>query len=159
MRITIIAVGKIKEDYLRAGIAEYMKRFSTMAKVEVKEIAEERLPANPSAADENKVREEEGKRILAALPEGCCHVAMDIEGKRFDSPQLAEYIAAQGLAGCSHVVFTIGGSLGLSDAVKKAADLRLSFSPLTFPHQLFRLMLVEQIYRALKINRGEQYHK
>ena len=155
LQITIIAVGKLKEKYLREGIAEYTKRLLPLARLNMVEIAEENM-ANISIS---QVLAKEGQRILEALSPDAYHIALDIEGKSLTSTQLAQVLADKSLAGNSHFIFSIGGSWGLSQEVLDLADLRLSFGRLTYPHQLMRLILLEQIYRVLKINRGETYHK
>lgn len=159
MQIQITAVGKLKEDYLREGIAEYLKRLTTMAKVKIIEVADEKLPSGDAEALTNRAKEAEGERILAALPKNSYHIALDMRGKNISSPELARLIEELALSGQSQLAFTIGGSVGLSKQVLDSADYLLSFGQLTYPHQLMRLMLLEQIYRALKINRGETYHK
>ncbi|MCR3920978.1 MAG: 23S rRNA (pseudouridine(1915)-N(3))-methyltransferase RlmH [Firmicutes bacterium] len=159
MQIKILTVGKIKEKYLTAGINEYRKRLSAYAKVEVLEVKDEKTPDHASAAEEDIVRENEATRLAALIAPQTYLVALAIKGKSFSSPELAAHIAAQALAGKSHLTFLIGGSLGLAPRLIQQADLQLSFSSLTFPHQLFRLLLLEQLYRAFKINRGEPYHK
>lgn len=159
MQIQITAVGKLKEDYLREGIAEYLKRLTTMAKVKIIEVADEKLPPGDAEALVNQAKEAEGERLLAALPKNSYHIALDMRGKNISSPELARLIEELALSGRSQLAFTIGGSAGLSKQVLDSADYILSFGQLTYPHQLMRLMLLEQIYRALKINRGETYHK
>lgn len=157
--IRILAVGKIKEAYLREGLAEYQKRLQTMCKLQIVEIAEEKAPAQPSAAQERQLVAAEGRRILQALAPPELLIALDIQGQALASEQFAAYLEELRLAGRGAVAFAVGGSLGLSEAVLQRADLRLSFGRMTFPHQLMRLILVEQIYRAFKIARNEQYHK
>lgn len=159
MQVSVIAVGKIKEDYLKAGIAEYCKRLIPYCRMHIIELADEKISSNPADAEITQIREVEGRRILQALPEDCLHIALDLKGKQLSSEQLADKLAEWALHGQSRLAFSIGGSYGLADAVTAGADFRLSFGPMTFPHQLMRLILLEQVYRACKINRGETYHK
>lgn len=159
MNINIIAVGKLKEKYLKQGIEEYRKRISAYANVQVIEVADEKAPENMSDAEEAQVKEKEGERILSKVPEDSHVIALAIKGKKWTSEQLAKELNDSALYGRSKVTFIIGGSLGLSEQVLKRADIHLSFSDMTFPHQLMRLILTEQVYRAFKINRGEPYHK
>lgn len=158
MKITILAVGKLKEKYLRDGVAEYMKRLATFAKIECIEIAEEKMPENFSEAEKEKTLTREGERLLARVPEGSKLIVLDVAGKAFSSEELASHLGRQMVEGTSHLTFLIGGAFGISRAVRKAAKLRLSFSRMTFTHQMMRLLLAEQIYRAFKIMRGEKYH-
>lgn len=155
MQIHILAVGKIKEPYLNEGISEYLKRLKPYARVEITEVKDEKAPEEISDAEKQLILEKEAARLEALIKPGTHLVALDIAGRAFSSPELASYIHNQGLSGNSHLTFLIGGSLGLSPRLLEQAHLRLSFSPLTFPHQLFRLMLLEQLYRAFKIIRGE----
>lgn len=159
MNITILAVGKLKERYLQEGIAEYLKRLRPYARVNILEVADEKIPDRASQATEAQIREKEGQRLLQQLPPQSVVVALAIQGRMMSSEQLSRQLADWSLHGQSHLCFVIGGSLGLSEQVLKRADLHLSFSPMTFPHQLMRLILLEQIYRAFKIQRGETYHK
>ena len=159
MHITIIAIGKLKEKYLRDGINEYLKRLQSYAKVEIIELADEKEPYNASAAEEEQIKIKEGERIKAKIKPDSYLIALAIEGKQFTSPALAQKIDSLASSGNSHLTFIIGGSLGLSDEILKSADLLLSFSALTFPHQLMRLILLEQIYRSFRIIKGEPYHK
>ncbi|WP_078593359.1 23S rRNA (pseudouridine(1915)-N(3))-methyltransferase RlmH [Evansella clarkii] len=159
MNINIIAVGKLKEKYLKQGIEEYRKRISAYANVQVIEVADEKAPENMSDAEAAQVKEKEGERILSKVPEDSHVIALAIKGKKWTSEQLAKELNDSALYGRSKVTFIIGGSLGLSEQVLKRADIHLSFSDMTFPHQLMRLILTEQVYRAFKINRGEPYHK
>lgn len=158
MRITVLCAGKLKEQYLRDGIAEYTKRLQTYADVHMIEIPEERMKDAPSAAEKRETLRREGMRLRAQIPKGAYLIVLDVIGTELSSEELAERVGRLCLAGKSHIVFLIGGPFGLSDEVRQAADLRLSFSHFTFPHQLVRLMLMEQVYRAFKINRGEPYH-
>jgi 23S rRNA (pseudouridine1915-N3)-methyltransferase len=159
MHIRIVAVGKTKERYLADGIAEYEKRLRPYVKLLVNVIADEKRPAGISAASEEQVREREGERILAAIPPGAVVVALDVQGRLLSSQDLACRFRDWEIAGKNSIVFVIGGDLGLPDAVLSRADLRLSISPMTFTHQMVRLILLEQIYRAVKMNHGEPYHK
>jgi 23S rRNA (pseudouridine1915-N3)-methyltransferase len=159
VHIQIVAVGKLKEKYLVDGIAEYMKRLGPYAKVQINEVADEKAPDTMSPAEEQQVKEREGERILALVKKDAHVIAMAIDGKTWSSEELSQQIANLGTYGQSHIVFIIGGSNGLSEAVLKRADQRLSFGRITYPHQLMRLILVEQVYRAFKIMRGESYHK
>ncbi|MDT3700909.1 MAG: 23S rRNA (pseudouridine(1915)-N(3))-methyltransferase RlmH [Thermincola sp.] len=159
MNINIIAVGKIKERYLEEGIREYSKRLRPYAAVSISEVADEKTTEGASIKEQELVKAAEAERILRHVKPGQVVVVLAIEGQMLDSPELAQAIASWGLAGKSEVAFVIGGSLGLHKSVMERADLRLSFGKLTYPHQLMRLILTEQIYRAFKINRGEPYHK
>lgn len=159
MRVTVVCVGKLKEAYWRGAIGEYSKRLSRYMKLEIVELADEKAPETMSPAQENEVRQKEGLRILKAIKEDAYVVALAIEGTAHSSEALAEFIAKKAVRGVSHMAFVIGGSLGLSSDVMKRADFALSFSPMTFPHQMMRVILLEQIYRAEKINRKEPYHK
>lgn len=159
MKITVACVGKIKEVYLREGIQEYAKRLSRYCRLEWYEVADERTPDGASAAQEEKIRDTEGNRLLRGIPDSSYVIALSIQGRMMDSPELAGRISDLGSHGVSHLVFVIGGSLGLSEKVMKRADFSWSFSKLTFPHQLMRLMLLEQIYRGYRIMSGEPYHK
>lgn len=159
MNIRIICVGSLKESYWREACAEYAKRLSAYCTFGIDELSETRLPKSPSAADIAKVIEDEGQRILQKLPKNAYVIAMCIEGKIISSEQLAQTISDAGLGGHSTVAVVIGGSYGLSDAVKSRADLRASIGRMTFPHQLARVMMCEQLYRACSINNGGQYHK
>ena len=158
MRITLVAAGRLKENYLRLGIGEFMKRLAPFAQVEIREIREERMPEAPSAAEKEQVLRSEGARLLKLVPEGSFLFVLDVCGKELSSEELAEELAALALKGQSSITFLIGGAFGLSEEVRRAADVRLSLSRLTFTHQMVRLLLMEQIYRAFKINRGEKYH-
>lgn len=158
MKLTIICAGKIKEKYLSAGIAEFMKRLRPFAQVEIREIHEEKMPDEPSAAEKEQVLQKEGKKLLKLVPSGSYLFVLDVYGSEMASEQLAEKIDQLGIQGRSSISFLIGGAFGLSKEVRAAADERLSFSQLTFTHQMVRLLLVEQIYRAFKINRHEKYH-
>ncbi|WP_042352923.1 23S rRNA (pseudouridine(1915)-N(3))-methyltransferase RlmH [Bacillus massiliigorillae] len=159
MNISIITVGKLKEKYLKQGIAEYTKRLSAYAKIDIIELPDEKAPENLSETDMLIVKQKEGERILAKISLDTHVIALAIEGSMKTSEQLAENLDKLATYGKSKVAFVIGGSLGLSDEVMKRSNETLSFSKMTFPHQLMRLILVEQIYRAFRINRNEPYHK
>lgn len=163
MKITILCAGKIKEKYFEAGIAEYTKRLSRYTAIEIKQVQDEKTPDNASEAEEEKIKQAEGERMLDFLKKtkgsDCFVFALVIKGKEIDSVELSEKISELTVSGKSHLVFIIGGSLGLSDEVIAESDYKLSFSKLTFPHQLMRLILLEQIYRAFRIKMGEPYHK
>ncbi|WP_394175388.1 23S rRNA (pseudouridine(1915)-N(3))-methyltransferase RlmH [Guptibacillus hwajinpoensis] len=159
MNISIVTVGKLKEKYLKQGIAEYTKRLGPFAKVEVIEVSDEKAPENLSETEMIQVKKAEGERILGKISPDAHVIALAIDGKMKTSEQLAHDLDQLATYGKSKVAFVIGGSLGLSEDVLKRANDTLSFSKMTFPHQLMRLILVEQIYRAFKINRGEPYHK
>lgn len=159
MKFQIITVGKLKEKYLKDGIAEYLKRLQRYADVEIIEVADEQTPQNASAAEEEQIKEIEGDRIRKHIKEDTYLIALAIEGQTITSEQLADKIEQLGLQGKSHVTLLIGGSLGLDKKLLQKADYLLSFSKLTFPHQLMRLILVEQLYRSYRIIKGEPYHK
>ena len=158
MRITIVTAGKIKEKYLTAGINEFLKRLGPFANVKIIEINEEKMKDNPSEAEKQQTLAQEGQRLLKQVPEGSYLIVLDVYGQQLSSEKLAEKIQNLGLQGKSNITFLIGGAFGLSQEVRQAAAFRLSFSPMTFTHQMIRLLLVEQIYRVFKINRGEKYH-
>ena len=159
MNITIICVGKNKENFYREALAEYVKRLSKYCKLNIIEVADEQTPDGASDAVNRGILATEGERILGKIPEGAYVIATAIEGKTYSSEEFAELIDDMAVRGVSHLCFIIGGSLGLSDEVKKRADLLLSFSKMTFPHGLMRVILAEQIYRAFRIIRNEPYHK
>ncbi|OEF99656.1 23S rRNA (pseudouridine(1915)-N(3))-methyltransferase RlmH [Vulcanibacillus modesticaldus] len=159
MRITVISVGKIKEKYIVQGIAEYKKRLSPYAKLQIIEVADEKAPENLSEAEMQQIKQKEGERILQHIDQNQYVIALAIEGEMWSSEKLAKELDKLTTYGNSNIVFVIGGSLGLSKKVYDRANGLLSFSKMTFPHQLMRLILLEQIYRAFKINRGEPYHK
>lgn len=158
MKITIACVGKIKEKYLTAGIDEFTKRLTPFCKLEVVSINEEKMPENPSPAEKQQVLEKETQRLLNIIPDNAYVILLDVIGKQLSSPELAEKMDNLALQGSSHVTFVIGGAFGYTDVLRKRADFALSFSKMTFTHQMIRLLLVEQIYRAFKISRGEKYH-
>ncbi len=158
-RISVICVGNVKEEYLRKGLAEYAARLTPLCRFTVTEVAESRLPRDPSGGEIAAALKSEGERILAAVPDGSDVVALCVEGEQMSSEELAAYTEKSALSGKNGICFIIGGSFGLSPQVKKRADRLLSFGKMTFPHQLFRLMLTEQIYRAYMIRTGAKYHK
>ncbi|WP_017798639.1 23S rRNA (pseudouridine(1915)-N(3))-methyltransferase RlmH [Oceanobacillus kimchii] len=159
MNITIVSVGKLKEKYLKQGIDEYKKRLNAYAKVSIIEVADEKAPETMSEAEMKEVKRKEGERILSHIAPDAFVITLEIEGKMLGSEQLAKKLDELATYGKSKVVFVIGGSLGISLDVQKRSDLALSFSKMTFPHQLMRLVLLEQVYRSFRINRGEPYHK
>ena len=159
MKITLVTVGKIKEKYLEAAIAEYSKRLSRYCKLEIVQVADEKTPDNASELMEKQIKEKEGERILSHIKDGAYVVALAIDGKQLSSEELADLVEGLGVRGESHIQFVIGGSLGLADSVLKRADYKLSFSRMTFPHQLMRVILLEQIYRSYRIISGDPYHK
>ena len=159
MKITVISVGKIKEKYFTGAIEEYAKRLSRYCKLDLIEVPDEKTPDGASEGLELQIKEKEGERILQKIPDGAFVVALAIDGKMLDSEELAGQMERWNVGGISHVVFLIGGSLGLAPTVLKRADYKLSFSKMTFPHQLMRVILLEQIYRSYRIIQGEPYHK
>ncbi|MDD3362973.1 MAG: 23S rRNA (pseudouridine(1915)-N(3))-methyltransferase RlmH [Hespellia sp.] len=159
MKITIISVGKIKEKYLKDAIAEYAKRLSKYCKLEFVEVADEKTPDHASDTVENQIRDKEGERIVKYIRPDSYVIALAIDGKMLSSEGLADKINSLGISGQSHITFVIGGSIGLSQKILSHADYHLSFSKMTFPHQLMRVILIEQIYRSYRIIQGEPYHK
>ena len=159
MKITVITVGKIKEKYLKDAIAEYSKRLSRYCKLEILEVADEKTPDGASEIVEENIREKEGERILKLIKEDAYVITLEISGKMLTSEELADRIETLGIQGKSHLVFVIGGSIGLGREVLRRSDYALSFSKMTFPHQLMRVILLEQIYRSYRIIIGEPYHK
>lgn len=159
MNITLVTVGKIKEKYFRDAVAEYQKRLSKYCNLDIIEVADEKTPDKVSAVVEDQIRQKEAGRILKNIKENTYCIALAIDGRKQDSVSLAEHMEQLGLSGRSNVVFVIGGSLGLHDSVLTRADEKLSFSDMTFPHQLMRVILIEQIYRCYRIIHGEPYHK
>lgn len=157
-RIRIVAVGKIKEKYLTEGIQEFVKRLGPLCRLEIIEVDEERIPEDPSPAEKEKTLAAEGERLLKKVPAASYLIVLDVTGQPLSSEELSKKITALGTAGQGDITFLIGGAFGLSAAVVAAARERLSFSRMTFTHQMIRLLLVEQIYRAFKIARGEKYH-
>ena len=159
MKITLITVGKIKEKYFTDAISEYAKRLSRYCKMDIVEVPDEKTPDGASETLETQIKDKEGEKILAKIPDGAYVVALAIEGKMLNSEELADKMEKWNVSGISHVVFVIGGSLGLSSKVLNRADFKLSFSKMTFPHQLMRVILLEQIYRSFRIRNNEPYHK
>lgn len=159
MRVDVVCVGKLKENYWRQAVAEYTKRLGRYHKLDIIELADEKAPETMSPAQEAEVRRKEGERILKAIRDDAFVVALAIDGEGLSSEGLATFLGTKAVHGVSHIVFVIGGSLGLSAEVLSRADYKLSFSSMTFPHQMMRVILLEQIYRAEKINRKEPYHK
>lgn len=159
MNITVIAIGKLKEKYWQDAISEYSKRMKSYCNLQIIELKESPLRANPSAADEQAVKDAEGADILSKIKPSDYVITLEIKGKGLSSEQLAKKIDTLGIDGKSNIVFVIGGSLGLSESVSKRSDFKLSFSAMTFPHQMMRVILLEQVYRSFKINRNEAYHK
>ena len=159
MKITVITVGKIKEKYLKDAIAEYSKRLGKYCKLEIIEVADEKTPDHASAMMENVIRAKEAERILKHVKEDAYVITLEIDGTQLSSEELAEKIEKLGVQGISHIVFIIGGSIGLGEEVLQKSDYALSFSKMTFPHQLMRVILLEQIYRSYRIMSGEPYHK
>ena len=158
MKITCITVGKIKETYYTDAVKEYSKRLSRYCKLEIIELPDEKTPDGASQAQETAIKNREGERILKAIREDAYVIALAIEGQAPDSVGLSQKLERLGIGGTSHVTFVIGGSLGLSSLVLKRADEKLSFSRMTFPHQLMRVILLEQLYRSFRIMKGEPYH-
>ncbi len=159
MKITILTVGKIKEPFYREAIFEFQKRLGRYAKLSIIEVPDEKAPEEAGEREKMQILEKEGGRLLKQIHSGTYVIALAIDGKAYDSIAFAEKIKSLGVNGASHILFVIGGSLGLSKAVLDRADLRLSFSNMTFPHQLMRVILLEQIYRSFRIINGEPYHK
>ena len=158
MRITVVCAGKLKEKYLSQGIAEFQKRLTPFCNFEIREIHEEKMPENPSEAEKQQVLAREGERLLKQVPDGSYLYVLDVYGEEKSSEELSAELGRLMTQGRSSITFLIGGAFGLSEAVRRAADCRLSFSRMTFTHQMVRLLLTEQIYRAFKIMRGEKYH-
>lgn len=159
MNITIIAVGKVKEKYIRNGLKEFKKRLSRYCKLKIIEVNDESTKENLSQVEENIIKEKEGKRILSKIPTGSYIISLAIKGEQLISEELSKKLDKLALTGKSNITFIIGGSLGLSDEIINKSNMKLSFSKMTFPHQLMRLILLEQIYRSFRISRGEPYHK
>lgn len=159
MKISIVCVGKIKESFYREAVAEYAKRLSRYCRLEIIEVADEKTPEGASLQMEEQIRDKEGRRILEKLQEDAFVCTLEIGGKKLSSEGLAQWMEKLTVGGTSHIMFVIGGSLGLHESVSRRADLALSFSEMTFPHQLMRVILTEQIYRAFRIIYGEPYHK
>lgn len=159
MNITIVCIGKLKEKYWTSAIDEYSKRLSKYCTLSIDELKEERLPDNASTAEEEAVKIAEGKNILKRIKKDSYVITLEIKGNQLSSEKLADKVNQLGLEGKSDLVFVIGGSLGLSEEVSQRSDFKLSFSAMTFPHQMMRVFLLEQVYRAFKINKNESYHK
>lgn len=159
MKITVIAVGKIKEKFFKDAISEYEKRLSKYCKLSILEAADEKTPDQASDLVNQQILKKEGERIKSLIPKDSYVISLAIEGKKYDSVGFADMIRQNTVFGVSHITFIIGGSLGIDDEIKKLSDCRISFSDMTFPHQLMRIILLEQIYRAFRINHGEPYHK
>ena len=159
MKITLITVGKIKEKYLKDAIAEYSKRLSRYCKLEIVEVVDEKTPDNASDTVKDAIRDKEGERILKYVKEDAYVITLEIAGKMLTSEEMAEKIEKLGVQGTSHIIFIIGGSIGLGKEILKRSDYALSFSKMTFPHQLMRVILLEQIYRSYRIINHEPYHK
>ena len=158
MKITLACVGKIKEKYLTAGIEEFTKRLTPFCKLETIAINEERMPEDPSPAEKEQVLAKETERLLAVIPQNSYVIVLDVKGALISSEELAAKFDKLALEGNSNITFVIGGAFGYTDALRKRADETISFSRMTFTHQMIRLLLIEQIYRASKISRGEKYH-
>lgn len=159
MKVTVISVGKLKEGYLRAAVSEYQKRLSRYCNLEIIELIDEKTPDFISDAMVTQIKDKEGKRILARIREKTFLIPLAIDGNQLSSEEFASFIQRKMVAGISDITFVIGGSLGLSEKVMNKADMILSFSKLTFPHQIMRVLLLEQIYRGFRIITGEPYHK
>ena len=159
MKITIISVGKVKEKFYRDAISEYEKRLFRYCKFQIIEVADEKTPDKASAIEEEQIKEKEADRILSHIKEDAFVITLEIMGKKLDSVSFANLLEQKAVHGISHIQFVIGGSLGLHQKVSQRSDYKLSFSDMTFPHQLMRVILAEQIYRAYRIISGEPYHK
>lgn len=159
MKIKLVTVGKVKESFYRDAIAEYVKRLSKFCNTEIIEVEDERTPDKASETENEKILSKEGDRILSKIKDNEFLITLEIEGKRFTSEALAGKISEICISGFNAITFVIGGSLGLDNRIKRKSNLALSFSDFTFPHQLMRVILLEQVYRAFKINAGEPYHK
>ena len=159
MKITVLAVGKIKEKFYQEAILEFQKRLSRYCKMEIIEVADEKTPDHASEIQENQIKEKEGQRLLKYIKQDAWVCALAIDGTMLDSVELSKKMGYLGISGISHIMFIIGGSLGLADIVLKQVDFKLSFSKMTFPHQLMRVILLEQIYRGYRILLKEPYHK
>ncbi|MGR6875696.1 23S rRNA (pseudouridine(1915)-N(3))-methyltransferase RlmH [Bifidobacterium angulatum] len=159
MQIDIICVGKVKEQYLRDAIAEYSKRLGRYCKLNILEVADEKTPEHASEGVERQIKAKEGERIAKHIKPGAYVIALAIDGQQVTSEGFARKIDQLGIQGVSHIQFVIGGSIGMDDTILRQANYKLSFSKMTFPHQLMRVILLEQVYRAYKINAHEPYHK
>ena len=158
-KVTILCTGKLKEKFYLDAVAEYVKRLSRFCKLEIVELPEERLPEDPSPAQIEAALSKEADAVRAKLPNGCLVIAMCVEGRERSSEELAQLVGTWEQSSAKHLVFLIGGSYGLHPSIKAEAQVKLSMSPMTFPHHLLRVMLLEQIYRAYQINAGSRYHK
>lgn len=159
MKLTVLCVGKIKESFFTAGIKEYEKRLSRYCKLTISEVSDEKTPEKASNMEELLIKEREGKRLFKHINEGDYVIALAIEGEKLNSEQFSQKLSQLGINGVSRIVFVIGGSLGLNKQILNRADMLLSFSDMTFPHQMMRLILLEQVYRGYRIMKGEPYHK
>lgn len=159
MKITLVTVGRLREQYWRLAVEEYAKRLSKFAKVKIAETPDEKAPEVLSVLEQEAVKKKEGQRILKAIPADAYVVALAIEGKEYSSEGFSDFLEKAMLSGKNHFAFLIGGSLGLSEEALRRADAKVSFSKLTFPHQMMRVVLLEQVYRAMKILYHEPYHK
>lgn len=158
MRFYVVCIGKLKDAYLRDGVAEFVKRMRPYGGITITELNESKIGDKPSDADRKQVVDEEGERLLKAVPKNAYTVLLDVYGKTMSSEDLAKAVAKLEVDGVSDMAFIIGGAFGVSEALRQSVNYKLSFSPMTFTHQMVRLLLVEQIYRASKINRNEPYH-
>ena len=159
MNISVICVGKLKEKYWSQAVEEYSKRLKSYCSLDIVELKEARLPDRAGPAEETAVKEAEGEEILKKIKDSMYVITLEVKGKTLSSEKLAAKVEQLGIEGRSNIAFIIGGSLGLSESVSRRADFKLSFSEMTFPHQMMRVILLEQVYRAFKIIRGETYHK
>lgn len=159
MKITVLAVGKIREKFFRDAIDEYAKRLSRYCKLEIIEVTDEKTPDNASSAEEDLIKQKEAERLLTKINSDAYVITLEILGEKMDSVSFSQMMEKLGVAGRSQIVFVIGGSLGLHESVSRRADKKISFSPMTFPHQLMRVILCEQIYRGFRIMNHEPYHK
>ena len=159
MKVSIIGVGRLKEKYWQAAVEEYSKRLSKYVKLDIIEVPDEKAPETLSPAEEEIVKKNEGERILKNIKDGAYVIALAIDGTMMKSEEFSEFLNERMVRGAGHIVFVIGGSLGLSDEILSRSDYRLSFSKMTFPHQMMRVILLEQFYRAMKIMKNEPYHK
>ena len=158
MKFHVVCIGKLKDAYLRDGVAEFVKRMRSYGGIAITELNESKIGDKPSDADRKQVVKEEGQRLLKAVPKSAYTVLLDVYGKTMSSEQLAAMVSQLEVDGISDMAFVIGGAFGVSDELRQAVKYKLSFSPMTFTHQMVRLLLVEQIYRSAKINRNEPYH-
>lgn len=159
MKLSIVAVGKLKEKYLKEGINEYSKRLSRFCELQIIEVDDEQAPENLSASQEKQVKKREAERIIKRVKEDSALIVLDLKGKKLNSEEFADKLNSFFISGKSHITFVIGGSLGLDEELIQKADFRLCLSDMTFPHQLARLILLEQVFRAFKILNNEPYHK